>query len=283
MCTHRQFQRTCAVNVFTLAAAADFRPAHNSDPTISALLGDIRSSLTGVNAIIQQTGNPDIQQATFFNIGGQTRRFPTVRFDFKLTDKHHIENIWNYQQFTSVVDFLNGVDPVFPGFPNFGSQDSNRFSNTTAWRWTINNNLVDEARFGLTGGTVLFFPQVNQTSLRTRAASASASMRRHQFRNRHDGPSTPQQSSQAVYGQLELGTRQSLHQLRRQLHSRELLAARDGGADNQLRHQLDSGGDHPHSPHLLRWRQASTSRQCRGTLLDVGWTHLVNHAQCALE
>ena|SRR5688572_14586893 len=154
--------RTCAVNVFTLAAAAGLPSLLTTpDPTISALLGDIRSSLTGVNAIIQQTGNPNIQQATFFNIGGQTRRFPTVRFDFKLTDKHHIENIWNYQQFTSVVDFLNGVDPVFPGFPNFGSQDSNRFSNTTAWRWTINNNLVNEARFGLTGGTVLFFPQVN--------------------------------------------------------------------------------------------------------------------------
>ena len=101
---------------------------------------------------------PNIQQATFFNIGGQTRRFPTVRFDFKLTEKHHIENIWNYQQFTSVVDFLNGVDPVFPGFPNFGSQDSNRFSNTTAWRWTINNNLVNEARFGLTGGTLVVLP-----------------------------------------------------------------------------------------------------------------------------
>ena len=150
---------TCSVNVFTLAANAGL--IATPDPTINNLLGDIRSSLAGVNAVFLNTGNPNIQQATFFNPGGQTRRFPTVRFDFKLTDKHHIENIWNYQQFTSVVDFLNGVDPAFPGFPNFGSQDSNRFSNTTAWRWTLNNNLVNEARFGLTGGTVLFFPQVN--------------------------------------------------------------------------------------------------------------------------
>ena len=150
---------TCSVNVFTLAANAGL--IATPDPTINSLLGDIRSGLSGVNAVFLNTGNPNIQQATFFNPGGQTRRFPTVRFDFKLTDKHHIENIWNYQQFTSVVDFLNGVDPAFPGFPNFGSQDSNRFSNTTAWRWTITNNLVNEARFGLTGGTVLFFPQVN--------------------------------------------------------------------------------------------------------------------------
>lgn len=150
---------TCSVNVFTLAANAGL--IATPDPTIAALLGDIRSSLSGVNAVFQTTGTPNIEQATFFNPGGQTRRFPTVRFDFKATDKHHIENIWNYQSFRSVVDFLNGVDPAFPGFPNFGSQDSNRFSNTTAWRWTLTNSLVNEARFGLTGGTVLFFPQVN--------------------------------------------------------------------------------------------------------------------------
>jgi Carboxypeptidase regulatory-like domain len=151
--------RLCSVNVFALAA--NFGLISTPDPTISALLGDIRSSLNGVNAIIQNTGNPNIQQATFFNTGGQVRKFPTVRFDFKLTNNHHIENIWNYQQFRSTVDFLNNVDPIFPGFPNFGSQDSNRFSNATAWRWTISNNIVNEARFGLLGGTSLFFPQVN--------------------------------------------------------------------------------------------------------------------------
>ncbi|HEU4710647.1 MAG TPA: carboxypeptidase-like regulatory domain-containing protein [Pyrinomonadaceae bacterium] len=154
--------RLCSVNVFTLAANAGLPSLLTTpDPTISALLGNIRSSLTGVNAVIQQTGNPNLQQATFFNTGGQVRKFPTVRFDFKLTNNHHIENIWNYQQFRSTVDFLNGVDPIFPGFPNFGSQDSNRFSNSTAWRWTITNNIVNEARFGLLGGTTLFFPQVN--------------------------------------------------------------------------------------------------------------------------
>ncbi len=151
--------RTCSVNVFTLAAAAGI--ISTPDPTISGLFSDIRSSLDGINAIIRPTGNPNIQQATFFNAGGQVRKFPTVRFDFKVTNNHHIENIWNYQQFRSTVDFLNNVDPIFPGFPNFGSQDSNRFSNSTAWRWTINNSLVNEARFGLLGGTTLFFPQVN--------------------------------------------------------------------------------------------------------------------------
>jgi hypothetical protein len=152
---------TCSVNVLTMAANASPTLVGTIDPTIGALLASMRSSLAGVNSIFVQTSNPNLQQATFFNPGGQTRKFPTVRFDFTVAKNHHIENIWNYQQFRSKVDFLNGVDPAFPDFPNFGSQDSNRFSNSTAWRWTISQNLVNEARFGLTGGTSLFFPQVN--------------------------------------------------------------------------------------------------------------------------
>jgi hypothetical protein len=157
------------VNLFALAGtptancAPPGQPAApcptTPDPTVNALLGQIRSSLGGVE--IRNAGDPNFQQVSFINPGGQKRYFPTVRFDFNVTKNHHVENIWNYQLFTSQVDFLNGVDPAFPGFPNFGSQDSNRFSNTTAWRWTISNNLVNEARFGLVGGTVLFFPQVN--------------------------------------------------------------------------------------------------------------------------
>jgi hypothetical protein len=152
---------TCSVNVLTLAANAGL--ISTLDPTISTLLTDIRSSLSGVNAIFVQTSNPNLQQATFFNPGGQVRKFPTVRLDFTIAKNHHLENIWNYQQFRSQVDFLNNVDPAFPGFPNFGSQDSNRFSNSTAWRWTISQSMVNEARFGLTGGSSLFFPQVNST------------------------------------------------------------------------------------------------------------------------
>ena len=77
------------------------------------------------------------EAVSFVNPSGQTRKFPTVRFDFNPFKNHHIEEIWNYQQFRSETDNLNNVDPAFPDFPNFGSQDSNRFSNVTAWRWTI--------------------------------------------------------------------------------------------------------------------------------------------------
>src|SRR5262249_26862476 len=51
---------------------------------------------------------------------------------------------------------LNNGSPAFPGFPNIGSQKSSRFTNSIGLRSTFTPTLVNEARFGLTGGTVVF-------------------------------------------------------------------------------------------------------------------------------
>ena len=158
-CTGSGSTRLCSVNVFTVAGGIPALAFANADPTISNLLAEIRGSLSGT--FIRTSGDPNVDQTTFVNKGFQLRRFPTVRLDFNASKNHHIENIWNYQSFGSTVDFLNSRDPQFPGFPNHGSQTSIRFSNVTAWRWTISNNVVNEARYGITGGTVLFFGEVN--------------------------------------------------------------------------------------------------------------------------
>jgi Carboxypeptidase regulatory-like domain len=158
----------CSTNVYGMAgAAADCNAAipgnqpclTTPDPTVGGLLTNIRSAISGF--VVKDTGDPNIQQVSFVNPGGQVRKFPTVRFDFNLNKNHHVENVWNYQQFRNSVDFLNSVDPAFPNFPNYGSQDSNRFSNSTAWRWTVTQNIVNEMRYGILGGTSLFFAQVN--------------------------------------------------------------------------------------------------------------------------
>lgn len=151
-------QLRCSRDVFALAASNSL--TSTPDPTVAALVPAIRSAVTGVGGGIADLADPNLQRATFINPGAQTRYFPTTRFDFNLNSKHHIENIWNYQDFSSVVDFLNNSDPAFPGFPNQGSQASNRFSDVTAHRWTITPNIVNEARFGVTGGTVVFFPEI---------------------------------------------------------------------------------------------------------------------------
>jgi hypothetical protein len=130
------------------------------DPTVSKLLGDIQKS-TGTTGSLEQLADPNLQRYTFTNTGNQHRTFTTVRFDFNLTDKHHLENIYNYDFFGSTVDFLNSRDPQFPGFPNIGSQGSNRFSNVIALRSTLSSSLVNEVRVGLTGGSTLFFPEAS--------------------------------------------------------------------------------------------------------------------------
>jgi hypothetical protein len=143
------------VNLYALALANGF--TSTPDPTIAALLASTRSVAGSYTA----TSDPNIDQLSFTNQGGQKRQFPTVRFDFEVNKNNHIETIWNYQVFRSKVDFLNNADPFAPGFPNFGSQDSNRYSTSTAWRTTIKNNLVNEARFGVQSSNTLFFPQNN--------------------------------------------------------------------------------------------------------------------------
>jgi hypothetical protein len=146
------------INLFQLAAANSH--VATPDPTVANLLGSIRGSTSGTGNITQ-TSDPNLQYFDFTNTGGQVRRFPTVRFDFNFTTKHHLENTWNLQRFNSKIDFLNNVDPQFPGFPLHGSQTSWRFSDSLALRSTLTSRLVNEARFGLTGGTSLFFGDVS--------------------------------------------------------------------------------------------------------------------------
>jgi hypothetical protein len=147
-----------SVNMLALAGANG--QTATADPTVAGLLTSIRQSTTTTGSIESLT-DPNLQRFSFINSGSQVRRFPTLRLDFNLTSKHHLENTWNYQQFGGTTDFLNNVDPAFPSFPNTGSQVSNRFSNVTALRSTLSSTLTNEARFGLTGGTLSFFGEVN--------------------------------------------------------------------------------------------------------------------------
>lgn len=167
--------RTCAVNVLTMAAGTPGLVT-TVDPTINALLKSMRSAAASVNAVlINIASSPNIQQFGFFNSGSTIRRFPTVRLDANLGKNHHLENITNYQQFDGTADFLNGRDPAFPGFPNFGAQTSNRFSNTSAWRWNITPNIVNEARFGMVGGTSFFTAEITPAQF-TNQGGANLSM-----------------------------------------------------------------------------------------------------------
>jgi hypothetical protein len=130
------------------------------DPVVGKLLADIRNSTTSTGGVVQQT-NPNLQSFTFNNSSSGIRYLPTVRLDINLTSKHRLENTYNYQSYVTTVDTLNNRDPQFPGFPNHGGQFSNRFADSLTLRSTLTPALVNEARVGFDGGTVLFFPDVN--------------------------------------------------------------------------------------------------------------------------
>jgi hypothetical protein len=144
-----------SIDLLALAGSKGFTGTR--DPIIGARLDDMVASFANATFKANPT-DLNAGQLSFVNNGGQNRYYTVARLDFNLTDKHHLEGIWNYNAFRNVMDFLNAVDPVFPApFPQiFGGQQSNRFGFVTALRSQLSPTIVNEARFGFDGGTVTF-------------------------------------------------------------------------------------------------------------------------------
>src|SRR5438270_13313788 len=118
------------MNVYTIAAAfaGDCDPStpgvqtcpSTVDPTVNYTLNLIRAATatTGAFQALGTNGQYWNQTYQFNNSGMQRRRFLTMRFDFNITKNHALEAIIQDQPFRSNVDFLNSVDPAFPGFAN---------------------------------------------------------------------------------------------------------------------------------------------------------------------
>jgi hypothetical protein len=167
-----------SVNLYTLAASNGF--TSTPDPTIAGFLTSIRAA-TATTGALSAGATPNRQTYQFVNVGSSLRRFLATRVDINLSKNHTLENVTNYQPFRSQSDFLNALDPQFPGFNNAGAQNSDRWSNSTALRSSFGQNIVNEARysrlwggsgFTLVGGADFFNTpqgryalQLNQTNL----------------------------------------------------------------------------------------------------------------------
>jgi hypothetical protein len=127
------------------------------DPTIGKLLADIRNATNGAGGITDLT-DPNLQRFTYNPAGSTLNKRPTVRFDVNVTDKHRVELSWTYQMGRGAPDFLNNVEPAFPGFPSQGQQPADRYTGSLAMRSTLSPALVNEARAGLSGGPSRFNP-----------------------------------------------------------------------------------------------------------------------------
>ncbi|MGH9834361.1 MAG: carboxypeptidase regulatory-like domain-containing protein [Blastocatellia bacterium] len=142
------------VNLLTLAARNN--QTATIDPVTGKLLADIRNA-TGNSGITPLT-DPNLQRFSYSPSGKSWSKRPTVRFDVNVTDQHRVEASWTYLQGRGGPDFLNNVEPAFPGFPNQGSQPADRYTGSLAVRSTLTPTLVNEARAGLSGGPSRFNP-----------------------------------------------------------------------------------------------------------------------------
>jgi len=140
------------VNVFNLAAAKGL--PNTIDPTVASMLNTIRSA-TALKGTFQPLGTGALwfrQPYTFSNDGQQRRRFLVLRMDGNITKNHQIEGIWNDQPFRSNVDFLNNVDPTFPGIANAGTQNSDRRSLSIGLRSSFGSSVVNQFRYAQLSG-----------------------------------------------------------------------------------------------------------------------------------
>jgi len=152
---------TQRVNLFALAAANG--QTSTADPTVSKVLSDIRSAVSGGSLA---TIDDNLERFTFNVSSTSLRRYPTGRVDYNLTDRHRWSTSVNYQYFTDSPDTLNNLDPSFPRFPVSAGQTSERFSVSNALRSTLSTNLVNEGLVAWSGAPVTFFTEINPAMFR---------------------------------------------------------------------------------------------------------------------
>ena len=142
-----------SVDVLALAAANGITSTF--DPTVQQLLADIRSAASSTGSIEDLT-DPNLQRFRYNVPFSSTSRFPTVRVDFNLTEKHRLSGSMNLGKFNTSPDTLNNRDPFFPGFPIQGDQISTRVGISTSLRSSLTANMVNELRVGGSGAPVTF-------------------------------------------------------------------------------------------------------------------------------
>jgi hypothetical protein len=145
------------VNLLALAAANG--QLNTIDPTIAKLLADIRTAASSTGSITDQTD--PLYQDFNYNVDQLSNNwFPTFKVDWNFGTNHKLSTVYNHDLFDTKPDAAtNGFESTFPGFPNFGSQTSQRRALSAKVRSTIGRNIVNEFTFGFQSSPVLFFPE----------------------------------------------------------------------------------------------------------------------------
>src|SRR5262249_55860054 len=106
-----------SVNLYQIAGAARF--PSTPDPLIAkslATIAELTNGAAGLKSRIASNTDYNRSSIDFQSKGGNYRRFGTTRFDYNVTQKHHVEFVWNYQTNSRRPDGINltTASPVFP-------------------------------------------------------------------------------------------------------------------------------------------------------------------------
>ena len=147
-----------------LQLAAQNGQTSSLDPVTQKLFADMQSAVTGFTGGAVSSWDLNTNKFDYSPGGEQYRHFPTARLDYNLTQNHRLSGTIRYNRFESDVDILNSREARFPGFKNEAGQWSHRYSWSGSLRSTFGQNLVNEARYGFSGGTTHFFDNVDVSS-----------------------------------------------------------------------------------------------------------------------
>jgi hypothetical protein len=144
--------QTRTVNLFEIATANN--QLATPDPMVAALLARIRNAVNSTGTTSPITNSPNRRFYNFMNSAYDVRKFLALRLDFNLTKDHNLEFVANRQKFDPTVDLARGLDPMFAGFPGL-SYSAEPKSNTIALRSNFGSGIVNELRYGNSGGKQL--------------------------------------------------------------------------------------------------------------------------------
>lgn len=153
--TYRYIVSGATQSVNLLQIAQNAGQLSTIDPTVGAVLAQIRSAVGQEGTLTPISGSPNYQTYNFSPAGGNTRKFLALRLDFNIGKSHSLEFVTNQQEFVPSKDFLNSQDERFPGFPWY-TQGSARDSYAIAVRSSLTKSVINEARYTISTGLSTF-------------------------------------------------------------------------------------------------------------------------------
>jgi hypothetical protein len=147
-----------SVNVLQLAAANGH--VSTPDPVVLNLLNEMRAAVAGYSGgVIEEIAdNYNNLRLRWQDPTSGITKYPTIRMDYNLRPGHVLSGSWNFTDLASRPDTTNTQQRTYPGFPLWGSQISDRYTFQSTLRSTIGANIVNEVRYGMSGGATMFSP-----------------------------------------------------------------------------------------------------------------------------